>query len=542
MKKKVFGIDIGTYSIKISEIEESLNEFDLVSFYEHPVVYNDVLSHAEAQSATLQKMVEDYHIEGGIAYTSFPGELTATRLLDLPFGAARKIDQTLEFEMEDYSPLPLEDIQIDYHILQSSKTESKCLISYAKKADIVKFLNIFSGADIEPRFIGCESVELSNVMKLGMIQPEGAYAILDLGHSKSNIALMVGDNLHYSRSLSLGGFHITQAIAAKLRVPLDEAEKFKQEIGQVAGEAQDDMTRKVNEAISDVLGQMMIEIKQTFASLHENEGHIVQAIYLCGGTARLSGIDHFFSLALRKNVSFLECLDFPFNKLSDSTWCRLTIPQSLALAFRATGMARLPDINFRRGEFLYEGDFDQLGAVAKQLGVMVALIVTVVGISFGVNYFTLGRQVEDLKKSVTAVASRALPAASSKMLESPDSVLSMINGKILEVSEYKSELEESVNLSTLEILREISNVLPKRDALKLDVDELQIAGDRIRFEGRADNFESVDTIKLAISKSALFSNVSTGNVKKGAGNFVKFTMSMQVASEKEEDDYQASRL
>lgn len=484
MAQKIYGIDIGTYSVKVAELEQSLKTFELVSFYEHPIVYNEVLSADEAMAATLEKMVDDYGLHDGAIYTALPGTYTATRLINLPFGNAKKIDQTIEFEMEGLVPVPLEDILLDYHIVESTKEESTCLASYAKKADLVKYLNIFSTADLDPRFLGCEPVELGNVMQLGLIQPEGAYAILDLGHTKSSLSIFNGPKLYFARTLSYGGLHITRAIASALQVPLEEAEKFKIEIGQVSGEAQDETTRKVTEAIQGVMEKLLIEVKQTFMNIQETEGQVVQAIYLCGGSSRLSGIDNFFSYVLRKNVSYLDCLDLPFNKLADSDWCRPIIPVSLGMAARGVIRSKLPDLQFRRGEFAYRGGYDQLGGMAKQAAVLAGAIIFFVSISFGVNYFALTSQANKLEDAMSEVAGKVLTATPKRMLGSPDSVLSILNSKILEAQDAEKEMASKVNLSYLKTLLALAANLPPREEVKLDIDEFSMSGDRIRIEGR----------------------------------------------------------
>ncbi len=535
MAHKIYGVDIGSYSIKVAELERTFKTFELVSFYEHPIVYNEVLSTEEAMSATLEKMAEDYGLAEGQTYTALPGNYTSTRLIEMPFGNAKKIDQTIEFEIEGAVPFDIEDIVVDYHIVESSKTESTCMLSYAQNADMVKFLNVFSGTEIEPRWIGCEPVELASVMNLGVIQPEGAYAILDLGHTKSNLCIFIGPKLYFARTLSFGGLHLTKAIAEKLQVPLEEAERFKIEIGQVAGEGQDDMSRRVSQAIQEVLGQLLIEVKQTFMNIQENEGQVIQAIYLCGGTSRLNGIDHYFSYELRKNVSHLDCLDFPFNKLADSNWCRPIIPMSLALAYRGAVGTKLPDVQFRRGEFAYKGDLDQLGGLAKQVGLLAGAIAFFVMISFGVNYFVLNSRIDKLKKSVAKVAGEVLTTTPQRMLKNPDSVLSILNGKILESKEKKKALDEKFAISYLNAMLELSKNLPPRDKLKVDMDEVKIAGNRVRMEGRTNSFENVDIIKQSIAKSSMFKNVSMGNVKKGAGDVVKFDLTMQIALEGDDE-------
>lgn len=535
MAQTIYGIDIGTYSIKIAEIERSLRSFDLVSFYEHPVVYNEVFSTEEAMASTLEKMVEDYGLAEGPVYVSLPGSYSSTRLIELPFGSAKKIDQTIEFEIESHVPFPVQDLALDYHIVESSKSASTCLVTYAKRSDVVKFLNIFSGAYLEPRFVGCEPVELGNVMKLGIIQPEGAYALLDIGHTKTNLAIFVGSKLMFARTIAIGGLHLTQAIAEQLQVPIAEAEKFKIEIGQVSGEAQDEITQKVSMALQSELGKLMVEIKQTFMNFQERHGDVVQAVYLSGGSSRLVGIDHYFSYELRKNVSFLDCLDFSFNKLADSDWCRPVIPMALALAFRGTHMASLPDLQYRRGDLSYRGDLAQLGGLGKQVAVLVGAIAFFVMASFGVNYVVLNSKLDKLSESVAKAAGEVLETTPERMLKNPDSVLSILNGQILEAQEESKAMKEKFELSYLHAMLEISRNLPPRDKLKLDIDEMNLAGDRLRLEGRTVSFEAVDTIKQGIAKSKLFQNVNTGNVKKADNNLVQFNLTLQIVPSGEAD-------
>src|SRR3989338_9844879 len=108
------------------------------------------------------------------------------------------MDQTIEFEMENYLPLPLEELLLDYQILATNPPASTVLASYAKKSEFVKFMNSMSGADLDPRFVGCEPVEIANIMKLGILQPEGVFAVIDLGHEKTNVVIFSG-KFQYAR-------------------------------------------------------------------------------------------------------------------------------------------------------------------------------------------------------------------------------------------------------------------------------------------------------------------------------------------------------
>ncbi|MDO8644509.1 MAG: pilus assembly protein PilM, partial [bacterium] len=350
MSQKVLGIDIGSYSVKISEIEQTYRGFQLVNFYERLITHNDLLSREESVAATLQKVVEDFALTPDVVFAALPGSLTASRTLEFPFSNLKKIDAALEFEMENYLPFGLDELAIDYHVVESSKQKSSVLVSYARKSELVKLLSIFDHLPFEPSFVGSEPIELGNLLHLGLSQPEGAYAMINLGHEKTEVTVFQGPKLCYTRTLLVGGRKITEQIAKDLGVPFEEAEKIKIELGQLSEnlEGLDEMGQKVTLSIRKVMDNLISELKQTFFAFQEEaKGEVVQALYLCGGTSRLPGMDQFFSYRLRKNVSFLDPLDFSFNRLADSAWCRPIVATALSLAIRSAIGGKLPDIQFR---------------------------------------------------------------------------------------------------------------------------------------------------------------------------------------------------
>ncbi len=291
MSQIILGIDVGSYSIKVAELERQMGKFQLIGFFEQPIVAYETLGKEGSTTQALAKLFEEYNLSPHGICAALPGQFTSHRVIDLPFADFKKVDQTIEFEMENYLPLPLEELIIDYEFLNSSKTGSSVLVSYAKKSDFVKFLNVMTSAEIDPHFVGSEPVELANVMKLGIIQPEGAYALLDLGHEKTNILIFAGGKLQFARTVMIGGRDLTEAIAASLNIPAAEAERMKIEMGQLGPEVQgaDATTRNVAEAMRKPMENLLLNLKQTFMAFQEAKGEVVQALMLCGGLRGLPG-------------------------------------------------------------------------------------------------------------------------------------------------------------------------------------------------------------------------------------------------------------
>lgn len=530
MPQTVLGIDVGSYSVKVAEMERNFREFHLVGFFEQPILNQETLGKEVATRQALIKIFEEYNLPADFIYTALPGQMTSHRVIDLPFADFKKVDATIEFEMESYLPLPLEEMLIDYELLQSTKNNSSVLVSYAKKSDIVKFLNLTSEANLDPRFVGSEVVEMANIMKLGAIHPEGAYAILDMGHEKTNISIFVGDKQQYVRTIMIGGRDLTQAISESLNIPFSEAERMKIEMGQIGPglENADSTTRSISEAIQKTLSELLLYLKQTFMGFQETKGEVVQALILCGGTSRLPGIDLYISNEARKNVSFLDCLDFPFNQLSDSTWCRPIALSALALAYRGIRGSSIKDIQFRRGEFAYKGGVREISGMTKQVAVLLGIVVFFALSSFVTNYVTLKKQAKNQLFHIAAMTSQILPDVSKKTLSSPNAILSIISGKISEGEEKRKKIDEEISLSVLDILKQFSMALPPREVIPIDIDDMSIISKRIRIQGRTNSFEAVDQIKTTLAHSKFFKNVATENVKKGLKDEVRFNLSLEV--------------
>ncbi|QQR80931.1 MAG: pilus assembly protein PilM [Deltaproteobacteria bacterium] len=443
MSEKILGIDRGSFSIKVAEIERHMGKFQLVGFYEQPVVTAENVSREQAETQALQKLFEEYNLKPDHIYTALPGQLTSNRVIDLPFSDFKKVDQTIEFEMENYIPLTLEEMLIDYIILNSTKTESRVLVSYSTKSDFVQFLNFMNTANVDPRFVGSETVELGNVMKLGVLQPEGAYALIDIGHEKTNIVIFIGNQLQFSRTVMFGGKDLTQSIADALNVPLDEAERLKVDMGHLGSEADsaDATTRAISDAIKKPMDDILLSLKQTFLSFQQTRGEVVQALLLCGGTSRLPGIDQYIEKEIHKNVSFLDCLDFPFNHLADSSWCRPVAVTALSLAYRGILGSTIRDVQFRRGEFAYQGEVKDLVSLTKQVAVLLGVIFVFASVTFGASYFSLKGKAKSQMAKITSTVQETLPDIPKKSLSSPNTILSTLNSKISEAEDKRKRLK-----------------------------------------------------------------------------------------------------
>lgn len=524
MPQTVLGIDLGSYSVKIAQVERGFGEFKLVNFYEVPLVAEEVLTYEQSASAALTKFFEENPINYDACVLAVPGTMAAFRNLTLPFGNVKKIDQTLEFELETVIPLDLEEVLFDYTLLSTSPQESKVLAAYLRESDFKRFLSSIQVSGVDPRYMGVDTIDLSYLALPGFLPPEGLYAILDLGHSKTNLVILEGTKIKGLRCLSWGGHQVTQAIAKTLQLPYDKAEAWKHRRAQVAAGSEDPGLQAVYAVVEDLQQQL----KQTLFAFNEAGERPIEALYLSGGTSRLQGLDSFFSTRLNINVSQLDVLDDAFTDLQDREAARHVVPTAFSEALRAVYPNKGAKINFRRGDYGYKKDIEQLGGSLKKIGIAAAMVAALGLTYFLIAYFSLSSQVDTMNKNVAKMVKASVPDLPKTGASSASQALNVLNGRITAIDDKLKKVAGSGELSSLELLKTVSGAVPTRQELVVDIDDLNIAPERVRIEGRTISYEGVDKIKAAMEKVKYFKNVQTGNVRKGVRDEIKFSLSFDV--------------
>lgn len=536
--QKIVGLDIGSYSVKAAVLERSFKSFGFIAFYEKAIFYRDVLSHDESVAIAVQSLIDDHNLTWDVLSCAVPGQRVSSRVVAFPFTGSKRIDQAVKFEIESHIPFHVEDVVIDHAIISRGKELSKVMVFYTKREEFLKQLDHFKVMNLDPRYICAEGVELVNLIHLGMMPPEGVFANIDIGHEKTMVSICHGRKLGLVRAIGIGGKRITENISKLASVPYDEAEKLKIEMGQFLTGTEgmvDDLSKNVHRGIEQIIQELLLELRQTFFAYRDAEEVSVEGVFLCGGTSRMPGIDQHLSNALKLNVSYLNVADFHFSRLEQSSAHLHVIPAALSLALKGVAASGASTINFRKGEFAFKGDVEELGGSIKKLFISIAIIIILAIMNFAVSYYFLRGKVNDLNRQVSTLMEQALPDL-KKGVSSPTAALALLRSKEKELKEKTVKLGEQAGASPLDLLKEISNASPPRSEVVLDVDAINIKPDKVSLSGRVDSFESVDRIKAALETSPFFKKVQSSNVRKGVKGEIKFDLTMESEKGKHEAD------
>lgn len=292
-RKELFGLDIGSNSIKLVELKKSRKEFKLKGFAirdmpSEAIVDGEVMD-SIILSEKLKELLSEYKPSTKYVALSVPGLGVTVRTINVPLVTEEELAQSIQWETEQYLPFSIKDVYVDFKILGESPDnpgQMNVLIVAAKKSNVDEYLLAVNEVGLEPLVVDVDVFAMQNMFELNYPIYEGKVTLLcNLGASFTNINIVKAGNSLLTRTVNLGGNKITASIQRELSVTFEEADKIKK--GMVEG-----FDRKVvNDIIDNELESILNELKKTIEYFNgQFTNDVIDKIVLFGGTAKLAGL------------------------------------------------------------------------------------------------------------------------------------------------------------------------------------------------------------------------------------------------------------
>ncbi len=332
-----FGLDIGASKIKVCKVFPMGENFRVEKI---GLAVNSLAS-LEFDSSQRQKLIDDIHKarkEAGIkerrVVVSVPETKVYAMVVPMPVMPNSEISSAIKWEAEQFIPLPINEVELDYAVVKKPPRGSKgekmlVYVVAAKKKFLETLVDFLVEADLEPIAVENETVALARVFSY----LKGSSLILDLGALKTGISILDEGNLMFSHSIELGGVAMTRALAKSLSLELVQAEQYKLTYGLKEGEFEG----KIKKSILLVLSKIIDEVKKAsefFANTYHKQ---IRRILLSGGGAYLPELSAYLTDKFPK-VEVL--LADPFIKVKSGKNDKLRLPEARAIYGVAVGLAR----------------------------------------------------------------------------------------------------------------------------------------------------------------------------------------------------------
>jgi type IV pilus assembly protein PilM len=203
-----------------------------------------------------------------------------------------ELDESIQWEAEQYIPFDVKDVNIDTQILTpegDAAGQMDVLLVAAKKDMINDYTSVCAEAGLTAAVVDVDAFAVQNAFESNYEGFGGETVVLiNVGAAVSNINILARGTTTFTRDITMGGNAFTEEIQKQLNISYDEAEALK-----VGGQGESDavVPQEVERVIQGVADQMGGEIQRSldfYAST--SPAGAISRVYLSGGTARIPAL------------------------------------------------------------------------------------------------------------------------------------------------------------------------------------------------------------------------------------------------------------
>ena len=303
------GLDIGTSAVRAAQVTGGRGGISLVTFGQAALppgaVTDGEIRDAGAVSEAISQLVKRARIKGKRAVFGVANQRVVVRQVDLPYLEEKEFRSSLQFQVADHIPMPVEAAELDFQILDDYMNDSgermmRVLLVAAATDMVESFVAAVAGAGLEPSGVDLTPFAVARAVSpafRGEVGLAGSEAIVDVGAGVTTIVIHVGGEARFVRILLVGGDDATNALSAQLGVSFEEAEAVKLDLGRGVGspQAQTVLQTRVTALVDEIQGSLDYYVSQ--------EGsEPIASIVITGGGSLTPGLVASVEQAVRLQV------------------------------------------------------------------------------------------------------------------------------------------------------------------------------------------------------------------------------------------------
>ncbi len=249
-------------------------------------------------------------ITGNRVAVAVPTTKSYTRTFTLPASAEKSLDEAVSLEAEQYIPIPISTLYIDYQIIERKNKTITVLMSAMSKSIIDNITKSIEKAKLFPALI---EPSINSVGRVLTATEDGALpsVIVDIGPTSTDIAILDKGSIRVTGGIPIGGNTFTLDIAKKMNVSLENAHQLKVLNGLSAGPRQ----QRIKAALQPSLDALVVETRRVMRYYTErvDTDQKLEQLLIVGSGSNVPGIGDFFTesiLIAARVASPWQKLDF----------------------------------------------------------------------------------------------------------------------------------------------------------------------------------------------------------------------------------------
>lgn len=511
------GVDIGSYSIKVAEVEATSKSYAVRRVMEFPLSLDLTKDKKIEIIDTLRTLFAQYDLERTQFIFGLPLRSVSERLLQLPFRERFKVQRAIISQLEDELPFSQEDALFDAKIVRFAGKGAEVLALAVPTERVGELVNLAHDCGVEPLYISTEGAGLNNLFEnWSEAPPEGlppeqqipaskpADLVLNIGHLSTEVLVHSEGVLIAMRNLDWGAKNMADAIGNKYGLNYLQAMRELQAKGFVMlDKAQGSKEQAVfSQVIEGALSQFVSELRlimlelQSEMNLQWNKGHLL------GGGSQLKNMGGYLT----------QAFEIPFNRFKQfehhpsvssevNTGLELVTGTAVGLAIEGLRRPKNPSTNFLKGPYARQSHF--LESIWQKWGHTIQIGATAFAILlvYGLIRENLANHLLDQSDQVLRTQAEAVAGIKSRQA-SPARIRKFISSQE-QLEKSRKQAEKVVRLnSALDVLNLISAAMPASQNVTLEIKRVSISNESAEIQGYVDSDQAKDLIARALQTVA----------------------------------------
>jgi len=287
-----------------------LNKFGMITI-PNGVIEDGVIKDSETVSQAIRNLFNAQKVREKNVAVSIGGYSVIVKKIQVQSMTDAELQETIQFEAEQYIPFDINDVNLDFQILgESSLTPNKLdvILVAAKKELVEEYVNLIELSGLRPCVVDIDPFALQNIYEANYDTREDVVALIDIGAGKTSLNIVRDGATLFMRDVSLGCNQINHKISDKVACSLEDAEAIK-----LTGKSDKITPQEIAGIVSSVIGDWCLEIRRAidfFYSTYPDDQ--ISKILISGGGANIT---EFRQTLASETASEVELIN-PFGKFS----------------------------------------------------------------------------------------------------------------------------------------------------------------------------------------------------------------------------------
>ena len=162
---------------------------------------------------------------------SLSGHSVIIKKVQLPTTTAEELEESIQWEVEQYIPFDIKDVKIDFQVIGPLKDDPSKMdvLLVAAKTDLINdYMSVVKDAGLVPRIVDIDSLAAGNAFELiHPVSDDQVPMVVNVGASFMNINILHAGVPLFTRDVPMGGGMYTTEIQKQVAVSFETAEEYK---------------------------------------------------------------------------------------------------------------------------------------------------------------------------------------------------------------------------------------------------------------------------------------------------------------------------